>query len=141
MGYIYQADVYCDDCGDAICARIRAVGNAPEDEMETRSYDSDNFPKPYAPKHEESDVAEHCGVCGQFLFNPLTSAGYRGIQEQLNRTGVTGPYELGKLSQVNKALAQVASWYNFTYWDAEDCADYFQDERKRTPGWYSPEAY
>ena len=29
MAYIYQADVYCDDCGKQICRRLKREGLAP----------------------------------------------------------------------------------------------------------------
>ena len=32
--YIYQADTYCDSCGEAIRAELRAAGEAPDDRTE-----------------------------------------------------------------------------------------------------------
>ena len=60
MGYISQADVYCNDCGAAIRASLKSQGKAPEDEMDHRSYDSDDYPKDADVEHNESDVPEHC---------------------------------------------------------------------------------
>ena len=132
MGYIFQADVYCDDCGDAIRERLK--DNAPEDALDHSSYDSDNYPKEADIEHEESDAPEHCAGCGEFFRNPLTSEGYRYVQEELTDTGLKSVY-MGNMSVALKAWA---SWYNFQYWTAEDCAD---DSRHTTPGWYSSEQY
>jgi hypothetical protein len=138
MGYIYQADVYCDECGDNIRGKLHAQGKAPEDAMDYSSYDSDDFPKGADIEHEESDTPQHCTKCRKFMRNPLTSAGYSYVQEKLNETGITGPYELGKLNKNNPVLADWGGWYSFQYWDPEDCDD---QEDGRAPGWYSSEAY
>ena len=133
MGYIYQADVYCDDCGDEIRGKLHAQGKAPEDVMNSASYDSDDFPKDYDHRHEESDTPEHCVKCGKFLRNPLTQDGYWYVQEKLNESGAN------RLHKLSDPLWDWAGWYDFSYWDQEDCGDWFQDERKRQPGWYSRE--
>lgn len=131
MGYIYQADVYCDECGDAIRKRLSDV--APEDPLDHRSYDSDDYPKEADVEHDESDCPEHCAACHEFLRNPLTSAGYKYVQEKLSDTGMKSIYQ----GNVSIALKQWATWYGFTYWTAEDCQD---DSRHSEPGWYSNEA-
>ncbi|HXN71509.1 MAG TPA: hypothetical protein VN861_03035 [Candidatus Acidoferrales bacterium] len=132
MGYIYQADVYCNRCGDAIRQRLSA--NVPEDTLDHSSYDSDDYPKDAMVETEESDVPEHCTGCGVFFHNPLTSAGYRYVQEKLNETGLKSIYQ----GNMTIALKEWATWYSFTYWTAEDCAD---DGRHTQPGWYSNEAH
>lgn len=137
MGYIYQADVYCNKCGDAIRAELKAQGKAPEDELDHYSYDSDDYPKDADIEHEESDIPEHCAKCGEFMHNPLTSEGYRYVQSALNdlpaltsfRTLRDGGHEF---------LVEWASWYSFEYWTTEDCAD---DGRHSVAGWYSDEAF
>lgn len=134
MGYIYQADVYCEKCGREIRAELRAAGKAPEDELDHTSYDSDAYPKDADVERDESDTPGHCAKCGEFLHNPLTSAGYQNVKEQLDGAGVT---ESGKLSG---ALAAWASWYGFSYWTAEDCAEEMRRGRE-VQGWYSDEAY
>src|SRR5215467_10073467 len=93
MGYIYQADVYCEDCGEVIRKQLRADGKAPEDELDHYSYDSDDFPKDADIEHEESDSPQHCAGCDKFLHNPLTSHGYRYVQEELNETGLRSMYQ------------------------------------------------
>lgn len=132
MGYIYQADVYCDKCGDAVRAELRAQGKAPEDELDHYSYDSDDYPKDADIEHEESDIPQHCAKCGEFMHNPLTSAGYSYVQEKLNETGLKSIYQ----GLMNIVLKTWASWYSFEYWTAEDCAD---DGRHSVAGWYSKE--
>ena len=79
MGYIYQADVYCNDCGAAVCARLAA----PENVADESSYDSDDYPKVADLENEESDIPEHCAACGTFLQNPLTSEGYEYVKDAL----------------------------------------------------------
>lgn len=138
MGYIYQADVYCEDCGQEIRARLRASGNSPEDELDHSSYDSDDYPKDADVEHEESDCPEHCAKCKKFLYNPLTSAGYRYVGEKLNEFRDSVKSIARFLRSNHEILGEWASWYGFTYWTAEDCAD---DGRHSVPGWYSNEAF
>jgi hypothetical protein len=61
MAAIYQADVWCDDCANAIRKRLRSEGNAPECTYDERSYDSDEYPK-IASDDEESDTPQHCAA-------------------------------------------------------------------------------
>ena len=137
MGYIYQADVYCNDCGAAICASLKSQGKAPEDEMDHRSYNSDDYPKDADVEHNESDVPEHCAQCGKFMHNPLTSDGYRYVADALSQlpalTSIVKLQEGG-----HSALAEWASWYGFDYWTADDCGPI---EKHQVPGWYSDESY
>jgi len=137
MGYVYQSDVYCDDCGDLIRGKLHAQGKAPEDTMDLASFDSDDFPKDAEVEYEESDIPEHCAQCYKMLRNPLTSDGYQYVQSALNELPA-----FHTLTAFNNAgrnvLADWASWYGFTYWDSEDCEDFGKD---RKPGWYSSEAF
>ena len=48
MSYIYLADVWCDDCGRAICRRLKREGNAPADPDDEWTFDSDEYPKAQA---------------------------------------------------------------------------------------------
>ena len=61
MAYIYQADLWCDDCGEAIRERLTAEGKAPDDPDDEYSYDSDNYPKSCGDD-EESDSPQHCAA-------------------------------------------------------------------------------
>jgi hypothetical protein len=62
MSYIYQADVWCDDCGRALCESL------PRPTSE--HFDSDEYPKP-AGNHEESDSPQHCAA-GEDCINAIT---------------------------------------------------------------------
>jgi hypothetical protein len=69
--YIYRADLYCEKCATAIKTEI---DNAP---MRPLTYmDSEHFPQgPYPNGGGEADSPQHCGRCGLFLENPLTTDG------------------------------------------------------------------
>lgn len=74
--YIYQADIYSAEAGEAIRARLTAEGKAPADINDESSYDSDAFPKgPYPNGGGEADTPQHCDDTGEFLENPLTPVG------------------------------------------------------------------
>lgn len=139
MGFIYQADTYCDVCGERLCSSLRGTHPSlcPEDEMDTASYDSGDFPKPYDHRREESDVPEHCAQCQIMLCNPLTQEGYRYVQDALKQ--LPALTSIGKLARSGHGtLAEWASWYDFEYLDAEDCADMMREDRPAA-GWYSDE--
>lgn len=89
--YIYQADIWCEDCGEQIRSDIIEKGQAPENPDDEGEYDSDEFPKgPYPDGGGESDSFQHCAAqqgclnamdiggghkVGVFLGNDLTSEG------------------------------------------------------------------
>lgn len=83
--YIYQVDCYCRACGEKTKEQLISSGAVDEIDIDDeRSYDSDDFPKgPYGDGGGESDCPQHCGSCGVFLENPLTSAGYQYVREQV----------------------------------------------------------
>jgi len=77
--YVYAADTYCEDCGDAIKATL-STPESPDDEC---TWDSSDYPKgPYDTARDEVDSPNHCGACGVFLNNPLTGAGEQYVLEQ-----------------------------------------------------------
>lgn len=96
MAYIYRADIWCDDCGQAIRDRLTAKGKAPADPDDEWSYDSDDFPK-YVDSDEESDSPQHCaanelcinaieiedGKVG-LLFGELTGDGMEYVDEAID---------------------------------------------------------
>lgn len=96
MAFIYCADIWCDDCGQAIRNRLTAEGKAPADPDDEWSYDSDVFPK-RAGDDEESDTPQHCaagescinaveiegGKVG-LLFGELTSDGIAYVEEAID---------------------------------------------------------
>jgi len=102
VAFIYCADVWCDDCGDAIRQRLTEEGKAPADPDDEWSYDSDDFPK-RADDDDEADTPQHCAAgegcinaieCGDgkvgLLFGELTSDGMAYVEEAIddaNRDG------------------------------------------------------
>lgn len=115
MAYIYQADVWCDECGRAIIAELTAAGEAPEDPGDESSFDSGEFPKYYDAENEESDCPENCadGKCGgdygTFLNNQLTAEGYKYLKSMLDAHGETLP----------DYAKEWADAYSFTYYKNE----------------------
>jgi len=79
--FIYQADIWCNDCGNGIIDRLEARGK-PDTE------DSDTFPQ--EETISESDTPSHCAGCGCFLDNPLTHDGLAYVQRALDEHGATG---------------------------------------------------
>lgn len=66
MTYAFQADTYCDSCGESIRASLTREGQAPADPSDEWSYDSDEFPKGPFPE-ESTDGPDHCGAQGDCL--------------------------------------------------------------------------
>ena len=56
--YIYQAELWCNDCGKAICRKLKRDRKAPEDPDDETSFDSDDYPK-RTDDNEESDGPQH----------------------------------------------------------------------------------
>ena len=83
--YIYDADIYCESCGEAICRRLDFEGLAPDDPDDETTYDSSEYPKgPYPDAGGEADSLQHCACCHMFLGNPLTTEGVRYTLELIN---------------------------------------------------------
>ena len=82
--YIYQAECYCDDCGEEICGEIQVTGLAPENPEEQTTYDSSDYPKDVGrAEDQESDTLDLCGRCRMSLGNSLTSDGVAIVLEHL----------------------------------------------------------
>jgi len=64
MCYIYQADLYCDDCGRVIADRL-AVTGYPDTE------NSDDFPQFHAEGGGEADSPQHCAA-GETCTHAIT---------------------------------------------------------------------
>lgn len=94
--YIYQADIFCADCGRSIRKRIKQEGKAPADPRDENTYDSDEYPKgPYQDGGGEADCPQHCGAgadclnamelggfkVGAWLENPLTADGVAYVRQ------------------------------------------------------------
>ena len=76
MAYVYQADLWCDDCGKALRERlVQEGGDAPEDPDDEDSYDSDDFPKGPYPDEDPSDSPSHCGSGAECLNAVLLDDG------------------------------------------------------------------
>lgn len=72
--YMYQAALYCEECGETTCERLTDEGMAPENPEDEYSYDSDDYPKG-PTKEGETDSPSHCAGCGCFLESELTHDG------------------------------------------------------------------
>jgi hypothetical protein len=108
--YIYNGDIYCEQCGNEICKTLDSRG--VDD-----TGDSDDYPQgPYNDGGGEADVPQHCGShancvdamtidgrkVGLFLGNPLTSYGYEYVREAL-------------ANKPDNAVVQMwADWYGIT---------------------------
>jgi hypothetical protein len=68
--FFYQADIYCEDCGEELIADLGGRENCPA------LVDSNAWPDgAHDEGGGEADHPQHCGACGQFLDNPLTPDG------------------------------------------------------------------
>ncbi len=110
--YIYAADLFCEDCGDAIRKQIteedefryaRLAPADPADPDDEYSYDSDEFPKgPYPDGGGEADSPQHCGngpnclnaiefpdgiKVGCWLENELTTDGANYVKDAIREGG------------------------------------------------------
>jgi hypothetical protein len=123
MAYIYQADVWCDKCGEHIKAELARNGTVPDDPEDESSYDSDEYPKSYDAENGEADSPQNCadGRCGgfanghgygTFLQNRLTGEGYRYLKGILDEHGAGLP----------EYAQEWADYYQFEYhaqeWDS-----------------------
>jgi hypothetical protein len=80
--YMYQASIYCEDCGKAI--RDKLKDSAPDNPEDETAYDSDEYPKgPYADGGGEADRPWHCETCKRPLGNPLTRYGVEYVLERI----------------------------------------------------------
>ena len=68
MPFIYQADCWCDSCGEAIKERLLATATDEEKQNweDERNYDSGEFPKSMGDD-EESDSPQHCASLDECL--------------------------------------------------------------------------
>lgn len=101
--YIYAAEFYCEDCGEAIRKRVTSEGYTPVDPDNEFSYISDIYPKgPYPDGGGKSDCPQHCGAgpeclnaielmdgskVGVWLENELTIDGVEYVREAIREGG------------------------------------------------------
>lgn len=97
--YIYNAEIFCEDCGEKIREDLTAAGKAPANPDDEHTYDSSEYPKgPISDGGGESDCVQHCGCgpdcinaielddgtkVGVLLENPLTSDGVEQLKESI----------------------------------------------------------
>jgi hypothetical protein len=134
--YMYQAALYCEDCGEAIRKKLEEQGEAPEDPDDETSYDSSDFPAgPYPDGGGEADGPQHCDCgaecldavtlpCGDkigaWLENPLTEDGVRDVISVIQNDLVSDD---AHARQVGRLWRQ---WYadEIGYSDAETLVKY-----------------
>ena len=105
--YIYQADLYCEDCAKEMSARAMfgRLGSAAAD-----SDDSDVYPQgPYSDGGGESDGPQHCARCREFLENPLTPDGIAYVRDSLARGAIEA--RAGERTGDSAVLDEWASYY------------------------------
>jgi len=61
--YVYQADLYCDKCGERIAYAKYGDGERPGEDP----IDSDRWPVHEPDEQSESDHPDHCGMGGSCL--------------------------------------------------------------------------
>jgi len=119
VSYIYQADVWCDDCGRAICKRLKREGKAPANPADEWSFDSDEYPK-RAGDDEEADTPQHCAA-GEECINAieLPSGGKVGLLfGELTRDGVEYVKEAIAEAQEGLGSKEVVDLWRQHYADA-----------------------
>ena len=68
MPFMYQADLWCDSCGEAIRKRLTCQGKSPADLDDEYSFDSDVFPKLVVAGDR---IAPNTVVRGKTALRPL----------------------------------------------------------------------
>ena len=89
MPYIYQSEIWCDECGLEICEHLKKEGLAPANPEDESSYDSDEYPK-YASDSDESDSPQHYAA-GELCENAIELPSGRKVGllfGELTRDGV-----------------------------------------------------
>lgn len=81
MAHIYQADIYCDSCGNAICDKLTIKGHAPDDLDDEFTFDSDEYPKQVGDD-KESDKPQNC-CRGRHCLEAEILPGGRRIGKQM----------------------------------------------------------
>ena len=108
--YIYQAELFCEECGLDIKALLNEQGKYPQNPDDETTFDSDFYPKgPYDDGGGESDCVEHCGSgdgcinaiewddgskSGCMLENPLTRDGVEHLKEAIRERNEGEPNEV-----------------------------------------------
>ena len=106
--YMFQADVYCKPCGEAIAATL-----PDPDAWEREHPDSNSYPIAYDSSEGEADSPEHCDKCSLFLERNLTEYGVRYVKEIVAED----------LSTESEIVGIVKEWIDFYGIDPLDCVD------------------
>ena len=106
--YMFNGDVYCKPCGEAIAATL-----PDPDAWEREHPDSNSYPIAYDSSEGEADSPEHCGRCSLFLERNLTEDGVRYVKE-LAAEDLSTEGEIGSI---------VKEWIDFYGIDPLDCVD------------------
>ena len=77
--YMWNADLYCGPCGEAIAATLPAPT-----EWEREHPDSNSYPVGYDSSEGESDTPDHCGKCQLFLERNLTEDGIEYVRDYVD---------------------------------------------------------
>lgn len=122
MAFVYQADIFCDDCGRDIRNRLDAEGKCPADPEDERTYDSDEYPK-CCGDDEESDSPQHCGShddclnahilpsgrkIGCLIGTSLTSHGVSYVEEAIADGGEVAEFWYDEFSAAGYDLKKPA---------------------------------
>ena len=96
--YIFQADLLCEDCAQAVMNDLRAQGKEPP-ELD----DSDTWPVgPFPNGGGEADCPQHCGACRVFLENPLTHDGEQYVLS---------------CAKDGEVPTEWLDWYRYLFWE------------------------
>jgi hypothetical protein len=104
LAYVYQADLYCEDCATQIKAELAYSHEGQPEHL----FDSDEYPKGPYPAGE-SDTPDHCGNCGVFLENSLTGDGEQYVKDAI-QDGTGDP----------EVLATWKEFYSYLFTEEED---------------------
>jgi len=94
--YVFQATLLCEECAQATRTRFESLEaqnpwrQCRHGVISSTCGDSDCWPRgPYPRGGGEADSPQHCGHCGLFLENPLTSDGEEYVRKTIAHPGVT----------------------------------------------------
>lgn len=125
--YIYQADMYCTGCAEAIRCALLIHGKAPANPDDQATYDSDVYPKgPFSDAGGESDSVQHC-ACGEDCMEPTEIGGElhgKFLENDLTQAGVANLNEMIRENPRGEVVQFWAAYYrDHGYWGVLDPSD------------------
>lgn len=131
--YVYNGDLWCEQCGEAIRHTLAGKGKAPASPDDETTYDSDDYPKgPYPNGGGEADCPKRCAsgmVCanaytlssgqkiGAHLGNALTADGVEYVRKAIGQGGAMAhlwaslyPGTIDTTGAMFAICQEVASW-------------------------------